>query len=158
LSLAIEAVRYRKAEKSDIRAMARIRAGEWGTEEYWRRRIRAYMDCTFDPRHALLPRVNYVALTRSAMVGLIAGHLTRRHQCQGELEWINVIPGYQRAGVATALLRLLAEWFAEQKAWRICVDVDPANSAARSFYMRHGACDLKPHWMVWNDIKIALDA
>jgi GNAT superfamily N-acetyltransferase len=157
LSLAIEPVHYRKAEKYDIPAMARIRAGEWGTEEYWRARIAAYMDCTLHPRHALMSRVNYVAFKRSAMVGLIAGHLTRRYACQGELEWINVIPGYRRAGVATALLRLLAEWFADQKAWRICVDVDRANLAARSFYMRHGACDLKPHWMVWNDIKRVLD-
>jgi hypothetical protein len=35
---------------------------------------------------------------------------------------------------------------------RVCVDVEPANDVALRFYARHGAVDLKPHWMVWEDI------
>lgn len=70
------------------------------------------------------------------MVGLVAGHLTRRHACDGELEWINVIPERRGGGIASALLRKLAAWFAEQKASRICVDVEPSNFAARRFYKR----------------------
>jgi ribosomal protein S18 acetylase RimI-like enzyme len=145
-------VQYRQAEKTDVSAMARIRALSWGTEDYWRTRIAAYMDRELHPQHALMPRVGYVALEGDSVVGLIAGHLTTRHACDGELEWINVIPEKRGNGIALELLRHLAKWFGEQNARRICVDVDPANMAARRFYMRHGAEELKPHWLVWSDI------
>src|SRR5208282_638413 len=139
-------ISYRLAGISDVPAMSRIRAAEWETEEYWQVRITKYMNCELHPQHALMPRVNYVAVEGDALVGFIAGHLTRRHACDGELEWINVIPERRGSAVASELLRILAAWFAEQKASRICVDVDPANSTARRFYQRHGAQVLNPHW------------
>jgi len=83
----------------------------------------------------------------------VAGHLTRRHGCDGELQWINVIPERRGSGIASELLRLLAGWFVEQKAFRICVNVDPSNAVARAFYIRHGAEKLNDHWLVWNDIR-----
>ena len=104
----------------------------------------------------MMPRVAYVALEGETVVALIAGHLTRRFQCDGELEWINVVPEHRRSGIASALLRLLAEWFVGQQALRVCVDVDPANGEARRFYSRHGAVELNPHWLVWNDISVVL--
>ena len=103
-----------------------------------------------------MPRINYVALEGESLVGFVAGHLTRRYACHGELQWINVVPEWRGKEIASELLRRLAAWFAEQKASRICVDVDPANTAARRFYTRHGAEDLNPHWLVWNDIKVVL--
>ena len=136
--------------------MARIRAGEWETEEYWRVRISRYMNCELHPQKALMPRVSYVALEGNSVVGFIAGHLTRRYQCDGELEWINVVPELRGSEVATELLRLLAGWFAAQKTRRVCVNVDPSNGAARRFYTRHGAVDLNPHWLVWPDINLVL--
>jgi GNAT superfamily N-acetyltransferase len=147
---------YREAQESDIPAMARIRAGEWETEEYWRNRIAAYLACELHPQHALKPRVSYVAYEGTSLVGFIAGHLTRRHSCDGELEWINVVPQRRGSGVAPGLLRLLAGWFVRQKALRICVDVQPKNITARCFYKRHGARDLNPHWLVWDDISTML--
>ncbi|MGH9728076.1 MAG: GNAT family N-acetyltransferase [Candidatus Acidiferrales bacterium] len=146
---------YREAESSDVPALARIRAGDWGTEEYWRTRIPAYTNGELPSQHALAPRVIYVACDGDSVVGFIAGHLTRRFSCDGELEWIDVIPERRRSGIASELLRLLAAWFVEQNASRICVDVDPANSAAQKFYHRHGAEDLRPHWLVWPDISAA---
>lgn len=143
-------------EDSDIPPMARIRAAEWETEEYWNRRIRAYLAGELDPKFALKPRVSYVCCERSSIIGFIAGHLTTRHFCEGELEWINVVSEKRRSGIAGELLRPLAEWFVAQNALRICVDVEPANVIARRFYARNGAEDLKPHWMVWNDIRVAL--
>lgn len=115
-----------------------------------------YMDCELHPQDALMPRVTYVALEDTAVVGFIAGHLTRRYACDGELEWINVIPARRGSGIASELLRKLAAWFTEQKALRICVDVDPANMTARRFYRRHGAADLNKHWLMWNDINVVL--
>jgi|SRR5256885_1851717 len=152
----MRAVHYRLAEKADIPAMGRIRAAEWETEEYWRVRISRYLNCELHPEQALMPRVSYVALEAESLVGFIAGHLTRRYACDGELEWINVIPECRGSAVASELLRLLAAWFAEQKASRICVDVEPNNTTARRFYKRYGADDLNEHWLVWNDIKVVL--
>jgi ribosomal protein S18 acetylase RimI-like enzyme len=149
-------VQYRLTEEFDIPAMARIRALEWGTEQYWEERIARYVKCENDPQQALTSRVGYVASEGDSLVGFIAGHLTRRYGCDGELQWINVIPQLRGGDVAAQLLRQLAAWFIEQRASRICVDVEPANTAARRFYERHGAEDLNTHWLVWSDIKVVL--
>lgn len=147
---------YREADESDIPAMARIRAAEWESDEYWAKRISAYLTGELHPKFALKPRVGYVCCEGSSILGFIAGHLTTRHSCEGELEWINVLPERRRSGIAGELLRSLAEWFVVQSALRICVDVEPQNVIARRFYTRCGAEDLKPHWMVWNDIRVVL--
>lgn len=136
--------------------MAQVRAAEWETEQYWRNRIAAYLACELHPQHAQKARIGYVAYENDSLVGFIAGHLTRRYSCDGELEWINVIPERRGSGIASELLRLLAAWFVTQKASRICVDVQPANAAARKFYKRHGAENLNPHWLVWTDINVVL--
>src|SRR5438045_3004375 len=149
-------VQYREGNKSDIDAMARIRASEWEAEEYWLTRIMGYMDRKLHPQKALAPRVIYVALKNGSVIGFIAGHLTQRYDCDGELEWINVISGRRGDGIAPELLCLLAGWFAKQEALRICVDVDPTNTVARHFYARHGAEHLNEHWMVWNNIHALL--
>ncbi len=147
---------YRLARDSDIPAMARIRAADWETEQYWTARISGYLAGELHPREALSPRVIYVATEADSLVGFIAGHLTRRYKCDGELEWINVIPEQRRSGVASELLRHLAAWFVKQQASRVCIDVQPGNIAARRFYAKHGAEKLNEHWLVWDDIKNVL--
>ena len=143
---------YRQADISDVPDMARIRASEWGSEDYWRRRIAGYLKCELHPQQALIPRVAYVAEEGEGFIGFIAGHLTHRFSCAGELEWINVVPERRGSGISSELLRLLATWFVEQHALRICVDVDPTNTLARRFYMRYGAEHLNAHWLIWHDI------
>jgi ribosomal protein S18 acetylase RimI-like enzyme len=143
---------YRQAELSDVPGMARVRANDWGSEEYWRERIQQYLGGQLQPQRALAPRVGFVCVDGEQVVGLIAGHLTRRFGCDGELEWISVSPAYRGQKIASGLLRLLAEWFVAEGARCICVDVDPANEPARRFYAAMGAYDLKPHWMAWKDI------
>src|SRR5258708_10752624 len=101
------------------------------------------------PRYRI-PEFFSILLEGDSLVGFIAGHLTRRYACDGELEWINVIPERRGSAVASELLRLQATWFVEQRASRICVDVDPNNTSARRFYKRHDAVDLNEHWLVWN--------
>jgi GNAT superfamily N-acetyltransferase len=152
----MRAVACREANQSDIPAMACIRAAEWESEVYWNGRISSYLEGKTHPNHALRSRVIYVALDQGAMVGFIAGHLTRRYGCDGELQWIDVIRERRRSGIASQLLRCLAAWFVEQKASRICVDVDPANTVGRAFYANHGAGILNRHWLVWNDIGVVL--
>lgn len=143
---------YRQAELSDVPGMARVRANDWGSEEYWRERIQQYLGDHLHPQQALAPRAGFVCVDGDQVVGLIAGHLTHRFGCDGELEWISVSPAYRGQKLASGLLRLLAEWFVAEGARWICVDVDPANEPARRFYAAMGAYDLRPHWMAWKDI------
>ena len=147
---------YRPAGPHDVPALARIRAAERGSEDYWQQRISGYLAATHNAQHSLPPRIIYIAMNGEEAVGFIAGHLTRRFHCDGELEWINVAEQHRGSGIADELLRLLAKWFAEQNAFRICVDVSPDNAVARRFYSRHGATEFKPSWMIWDDIRIVI--
>ncbi len=115
-------------------------------------RMAAYMAGKHHPRQALTPRIVYVALENSAVVGYIAGHLTRRYSCDGELQYLFVSKPQRRMGVAAALLEHLAGWFTERGASKICVNVNDGSPGARPFYTSRGATALSKHWMVWNDI------
>jgi ribosomal protein S18 acetylase RimI-like enzyme len=95
----------------------------------------------------------WIAEENGSPVGYVAGHLTRRFDCDGEVQWIYVIQSRRRSGIATALLRLMAQWFGEHDAHRICVDV--GDDEARHFYRKTGATELRPHWMVWEDLPAA---
>jgi ribosomal protein S18 acetylase RimI-like enzyme len=143
---------YRQATLGDVCGMAEVRAGDWGSQPYWQERIALYLQGALHPGKALAPRIAFVCLEGDVVVGLIAGHLTHRFGCDGELEWISVRPEYRGQKLASRLFRLLAEWFRDRGVARVCVDVTPENHAARAFYRSHGAEDFKPHWMIWNDI------
>lgn len=149
---------YRRAELSDVAGMARLRANEQGSEEYWRERIQLYLTGLHHPQKALAARIGFVCVDGEQIAGLVAGHLTLRFGCDGELEWISVSPAYRGQKIGSALLRMLAEWFVAQSARFICVNVDPANEPARRFYAANGAYDLRPHWMAWKDIGTVCNA
>jgi GNAT superfamily N-acetyltransferase len=144
---------YRQATEADLPFIAHILA-DWQSGEYWNRRVSGYYHKELHPQQALLPRVIYVAIASGSLVGFIAGHLTERFGCDGELQWINVIPGFRKTGIAIELLHLLARWFVEQNALFICVD--PGSEQSRKFYLRNGAANLNEHWMAWKDISIVL--
>jgi GNAT superfamily N-acetyltransferase len=135
-----------------------MRAEVWGTCDGWCERLSAYLAGTASPRFALSDRVVRVAVAGGAPAGFIAGHLTRRFDCQGELQWINVARAHRRFGIASELLRWLAGWFLRHDARRVCVNVEPDNAAARTFYTRHCAEPLGSHWLVWSDIAVVLDS
>jgi len=148
-------IQYRQAEREDIPRMARIwsaEKGEGGTSE---ERMTAYLDGLSDPQQALPPRVIYVAYEGDALIGYIAGHLTRRFGCDGELQWIYVTLERRRKGVASELLSCLAAWFKQQHASRVCVNVARQNTVALRFYAKNGAEPMKLGWLVWNDIAVA---
>jgi Acetyltransferases, including N-acetylases of ribosomal proteins len=146
-------ITFREVESSDIPALARIRAAESQTEQYWIDRITGYLDGTHNPQKALPPRILYVAQQDDSMIGFISGHLTERFQCAGELQWINVVERQRGGGAAGALFNLLATWFEQQKALRICVNCSPENPRAYCFYTRHGAVPMNDHWLIWEDIR-----
>ena len=103
---------FRPAEDADLDSMAAIRAREWETEGYWKRRIGSYMTAENSPQHALLARAVFVAVD-DAVVGFVAGHRARRYGCDGELEWINVAPEQRGRGIAGQLLVVMASWFVQ---------------------------------------------
>src|SRR5205814_2077970 len=117
----VESVHFRKATTADVAAMAHCRLADpaGGPADP---RMAAYFDGQHHPQMALLPRVGYVALVGDEVVGYIAGHRTTRHACAGELQYLYVASAYRRRGIASALLRLLAAWFREQGATRVCVN------------------------------------
>lgn len=142
-------IAYAIASGEHVPGMAAIRAAEWGAAERWEQTIAAYLNGTHHPRHALPPRVCYVALRGATVAGFAAAHLTTRYGCHGEIQWVNVAPEFRRLGIASNLLRLLGQWLREHSAHRVCVDVDPDNAPARALYRGLGAVDLNPHWLVW---------
>jgi len=153
----LTAVQYRQATTADVPGMVQCRLADpaAGVADP---RMAAYLDGHHHPRQALLPRVAFVALVGTTVVGYIGGHLTRRYQCDGELQYLFVAPQYRRTGIASELLRLLAPWFAHEGARKVCVNVDPDNGDARAFYTLHGAISLHPFWLVWNDIRAVCGA
>ena len=141
------AVQYRKADLADVSELVGLpREGEAGGDP----RMLRYLAGEHHPQQALLPRAMWMAAEGRSPIGYVAGHLTRRFGCDGELQWIYVVSQYRRTQVGSKLLRFLAGWFLEHGAHRICVDV--GDDEARPFYERHGAVELNQHWMVWNDI------
>jgi len=141
---------YREATQNDIPFLAALRAKNRETEIFWINSITSYIEGTRNPQQALPSRVLFVAYEGEQIVGFIAGHLTRRYQCDGELEWIDVAATHRRKGIASELILVLAKWFIYQRAYKICID--PGNDVARKFYYANGAAALNDHWMFWNDI------
>jgi len=140
-------VTYRQALPADVpRFVGLPREGEAGGDS----RMLAYLTGQHHPQHARAPRVMWIAEDGEVPIGYIAGHLTTRFGCDGELQWIYVVPEHRRSQVGSKLFALLANWFVEHDARRICVDVGA--DASRPFYRRHGAVELNKHWMVWSDI------
>lgn len=147
---------YREGVLADVPALARIRATEWESEQYWTNRITGYIEGRLRPQKALAPRMVFVASQDGEIIGFVAGHLTRRFDCEGELEWIDVIRERRRQGIGSEMVRILARWFAKQDVRRVCVD--PGNPSARQFYAQLNAQNLNQHWLFWPDIASSLTA
>ena len=134
--------------------MAKIRACEWGNEADWVERIAKYLSGEHSPQHALPTRATFVAVDEGSVVGFVSGHRTRRYGCEGELQWLNVIRERRKQGIAGRMLVIMGAWFVEQNCLRVCVDVNPQNTAARELYSKFGAVPLRPNWMVWQDARL----
>lgn len=144
-------IEFREASIIDVPAMARSRLSDPYADAA-DSRMGAYFNGTHHPQRALPQRVGYVATVGEDVVGYIAGHLTERFDCAGEVQYLFVAAPFRRRGAARRLLQLLAGWFVEKRARRVCVNVDDESPAARPFYVSLNARDLRPHWMVWDDI------
>lgn len=144
-------ISYRKARIKDVPALARLRSLSWSDIDFWEPRISAYLNGTHKPQKALSGGVVFVACLEGIVIGMVAGHLTVRFDCEGELQWIDVDTTYRGQGIGVQLVKTLAAWFSEQGAHKVLVD--PGNEIARKFYARIGAANLDDHWMFWNNIE-----
>ena len=142
---------YREAGSVDAAAMLNCRAGD-NTAGPGDSRIAAYLDGHHHPQQALPPRTAFVALDGDDVVAYIAGHATTRHGCNGEVQYLYVAPSYRRAGVASALLELMARWFDARAIRRVCVNADLESEGAQPFYIARGAQRLNRYWFIWEDI------
>lgn len=97
---------FRFAEPNDLKALAAIRGTDDNSESYWFNRISGYYHGTHSPQLALTPRVIIIATHDFRVIGFVAGHLARRYDFDGELQWIDTIPDYRGRGIATSLFQL----------------------------------------------------
>lgn len=114
-------------------------------------RLVGYVAGTYHPSCSLPERLVIVAQQDEQSIGFIAGHRSTRLGCTGELQWMFVLPSWQRKGIGAALLRPLATWFIEQESRKVIVDAPPENPY-RAFYLKHGAVPLDAYWLYWEDI------
>lgn len=133
--------------------MAALRAEEWETQVFWEDRIGRYLRGEHSPQQALSARAAFVAEDNGTIIGFVSGHHTRRHGCDGELQWINVASEHRGRGIAGLLLGTIADWFVQRELHQVCVNVDPDNVPARRLYTKYGAQSLSDHWMVWPDAR-----
>ena len=147
----MSSLELRQATLADVPRLVKLpREGEAGGDP----RMALYLAGQHHPREALPPRAIWMATVGGTPIGYVAAHLTRRFQCEGELQWIYVVGEHRRTGVASRLLRCAAQWLVDHDARRVCVDV--GDDRARPFYRRCGAVELNEHWMVWDDIGCVL--
>ncbi len=121
----------------------------------------AYFTGEHHPQKALGPRIGFAGFDGETIVGYIAGHLTTRFGLDGEIQYLFVAPAYRRRGIATALVRLLGDWFVAQGAAKICVNADLGSPPAEPFYQAMGGVPLAPdqrYWYVWQDAAVLRDA
>ena len=87
-------IRFQIATSADVSAMAACRLNDpaAGPADP---RMAAYFDGEHHPQQALPSRVGYVALVPEGVIGYIAGHLTTRHGCDGEVQYLFVAPEFR---------------------------------------------------------------
>lgn len=145
----LEDVELREATSSDVPAMVHCRQRDGEDADS---RMTAYLEGRHHPHEALLPRVAFAAFSGADVVGYIAGHRTRRFGYDGEVQYLYVGSAYRRQGIASALLKMLAGWFAREGIERVCVNVNVDSLAAAPFYRSRGAAPLNRYWYGWEKL------
>ena len=157
-------MQIRDAVDSDLAAMARVQACTMVASDFYdtsldedseyRRlypRIVGYFAGTYNPSYALAERTMLVAVQEEQIVGFAAGHRSTRMGCTAELQWMFVLPQWQRRGIGAQLLWPLQQWFTVHGGTKVIVDASPENPS-RSFYLKHGAVPLDAYWLFWENL------
>src|ERR1044072_4319897 len=104
-------IKYRAVNNEDVPVLAKFRSNSNEEQMYWEERITGYLKLTHNPQKALSERIIYVAENSEKIIGFIAGHLTKRFNCDGELQWINVLEEYRNRGIGFEMICILNKWF-----------------------------------------------
>jgi hypothetical protein len=83
-------------------------------------------------------------------IGYTAYHHTRRFNTDAELQNIYVLHEWQRCGVGTRLLGVVAHRLVKDGSKTMCVGFD-ASSPFQRFYAKHGA-RIDGAWAIWHDM------
>jgi len=119
--------------------------------QFWTTRWRDYLTEGSRAQQSRGDGVAYVAESDGRAVGFVAYHHTKRHGADAELESIYVLPGAQRHGIGSALLRVVARRLVKEGSRSLCVGYD-ARNPFKSFYAKHGATELNRQWAIWRDL------
>ena len=168
LVLETSEMQIRNAVDSNLAAIARVQARTMVASDFYQTaldeeaeyqrlcpRINGYFAGTYNPSYALAERTVLVAVQEEQIVGFVAGHLSTRMGCTAELQWMFVLPRWQRQGIGARLLWPLRQWFQGHGSTKVIVDASPENPY-RSFYLKHGAIPLDGYWLYWEDIGAGL--
>jgi GNAT superfamily N-acetyltransferase len=142
---------------TDVPELARLCSPNREDESYWRARIEGYMSLEFNPHQATPERLIYVALHKEIIIGFIAGHLTKRTDYPGQIQWIMTAEQCRRTGVGSELLWILTGWFIDNNIKSVRVDIDPEKESAQEFYRYHHVSSINKYWLYWDDIRLVLN-
>lgn len=120
---------------------------------FWTRRWRDYIARGRLPFSILGDGWVFLAEVGEVPVGYIAYHHTRRLETDAELQNIYVLKEWQRKGIGTSLLSVVAHRLAADGSRSMCVGYD-SNSPYKNFYFSHGAIEASPGapWSIWHDV------
>ncbi len=150
-------IRYREATLEDAPAIAKLCANAPQELGYWKARIHGYLNLELNPHQATNTRLVYIAVHKDIIVGFIAGHLTKRAEYTGQIQWIMTGDQCRRTGIGSELLWIMAGWFIEHNVVSVRVDVDPENTGTWLFYQHHHALSINRYWLFWDDIQLVLN-
>ena len=145
------AISFRAVTSADVPAMVQCHLNE-ATAGPADSRMAAYLEGQHHPQQALPARTGYVAFVGEQVIGYIAGHRTKRHGCEGEVQYLFVSPANRLRGIGTALVQRLAQWFAQQGVRRVCIGVaNDSAPQAKPFVESLGATPLNKNWYAWGE-------
>ena len=121
---------------------------------FWTRRWHDYIARGNLPFSILGDGWVFLAEIGGVPVGYIAYHHTRRLETDAELQNIYLLKDWQRKGIGTALLGVVAHRLAADGSRSMCVGYD-SDSPYKRFYSKHGALETSPGapWSIWKDVR-----
>jgi GNAT superfamily N-acetyltransferase len=154
-------ITIRRATAADVDAIVRIlietkEASLPGTIDdhdrdvvFWTRRWRRYVERGSRAQYSLGDGFVFLAENDGVPIGYAAYHHTRRFGTDAELQNIYVLEAWQRRGVGSQLLAVVAHRLVKDGSKTMCVGFD-ADSPYRRFYAKHGA-EIDGAWAIWRD-------
>jgi GNAT superfamily N-acetyltransferase len=121
---------------------------------FWTERWRRYIERGSRARQSLGDGYVFIAEDiadeRRVAIGYAAYHHTRRFNTDAELQNIYVLKEWQRRGIGTRLLGVVAHRLVKDGSKTMCVGFD-ADSPYKQFYAKYGA-EIDGAWAIWRDV------